>query len=73
MKVVVIKFSDYSNFDQMLDWCEKQFGGRKEIHGVYQAEMYRWCYEIIGFGLKQIYFRDERDYLFFILKWGKGS
>lgn len=69
MKVVIVKSTFGDNFDAKLDWCEKQFGKRNEVTGVYQAEMYRWCYEIIGFGLNQIYFRNEKDYLLYLMRW----
>jgi hypothetical protein len=44
----------------ILDWCKEQFGPAKPITDV----LARWSlsYSIIRF-------RDEKDYIFFMLKW----
>jgi len=65
----VILFGKNDEFKIKINWCKEYFGPGPEVVGPTQAEIYRWSYEIIGFGLKQIYFTDEQDYFLYLLKW----
>lgn len=58
-----------SEFQKRIKWCEELFGKGKEVNHITQAETYRWSYEIVGFGIKSIHFKNEQDYAFYLLRW----
>lgn len=57
-------------FNQRLKWCQDTFGPGTEVHSVIQAELHRWSYEFVGFGIVSLHFQDENDYMFYVLRWG---
>ncbi len=53
---------DTANYDEVRTWCKKQFGEEDKFPTAWS----RWQHRHED----QIYFRDERDYNWFILRWG---
>jgi hypothetical protein len=53
---------DWVHYDEVREWCTKQFGP----HPTQQDAWSRWDHRYEG----KIYFRDEKDYHWFILRWG---
>jgi len=68
MNIAIVK-GPIKNFKEQIAWCKEQFGPGVEVVGPTQAELYRWSYEIIGFGLRQIFFTNDLDYSFYVLRW----
>ena len=66
---IVIDKGRITKFKEKLDWCKECFGPGVEVVGPTQASLYRWSYEFVGFGLRQIFFRDKADYVFYTLKY----
>jgi hypothetical protein len=58
-----------NDLNQQVSWCTQNLGPGGIVHSVTQAELYRWSHEIIGFGMHQLHFRDETDYLVYVLRW----
>ena len=50
----------YQQRAEVLAWCEEQFGQRPAVSDAWT----RWYH---GMGI--LYFRDERDYIWFTLRW----
>ena len=57
------------DFQERIKWCEQMFGPTVEVVGPTQASLYRWSYEIIGMGMKQLYFNNDKDFTLYLLKW----
>ena len=53
---------DWVHYDEVREWCTKQFGPHPTQHDAWS----RWDHRYEG----KIYFRDEKDYHWFILRWG---
>lgn len=53
---------DWQHYDEVVAWCTQQFGP----HPKQQDAWSRWDHRYEG----RIYFRDEEDYLMFVLRWG---
>lgn len=53
----------------VLDWCEQQYKDVAKVHSPTTVELHRVCYDASLPGILVLYFRDERDYLFFSLRW----
>jgi hypothetical protein len=68
MNIVIVKGLP-KKFNEQLNWCKENFGLGKEVIGPTQAGLHRWSYELIGFGLRQLYFRDDSDYTLYLLRW----
>lgn len=68
MHIIISRLTD-RNFLEQIQWCAEHFGPGLEVVSPIQAELHRWSYEIIGFGIKQIYFATDEDYTFFSLRW----
>lgn len=60
----------FGNLGLRVEWCADSFGPGREVHSITQAELHRWSYERIGFGLVAFHFLDENDYMFYLLRWG---
>jgi hypothetical protein len=52
---------DWIHYDEVRKWCTEQFGP----HPTQQDAWSRWDHRYEG----RIYFRDEKDYAWFILRW----
>jgi hypothetical protein len=53
---------DWIHYDEVRKWCTEQFGP----HPTQQDAWSRWDHRYEG----KIYFRDQKDYNWFILRWG---
>lgn len=52
---------DWINYSEVSEWCRQQFGPHDEHPDAWS----RWNHVYEG----KIHFRDEKDYLMFLLKW----
>ena len=52
---------DWIHYGEVCEWCTKQFGP----HPNQQDAWSRWDHRYEG----RIYFRDEKDYVLFVLRW----
>ncbi len=52
----------YDDYDAVIAWCTEQFGPRPKRMDAWT----RWC----DIHIDRIRFRDEKDYQWFILRWG---
>ena len=52
----------YDDYNDVIAWCTEQFGPRPR----YPDAWTRWC----DIHIDRIRFRDEKDYQWFILRWG---
>lgn len=68
MKVYVINKTTFP-FKEVLKWCLQQFKDVVQIHGPINAELHRVSYDNSVTNIVVFYFRDERDYLLFCLRW----
>lgn len=55
------EFNSY-DYDSVRAWCTEQFGPHDKKPDAWS----RWDHRYEG----KIYFRDEKDYLMFVLRWG---
>jgi len=69
MNSVFLRRSKSENFQTQINWCKENFGPGPEVTSVIQAENYRWSYENVGFGIRSLHFREETDYMFYLLRW----
>lgn len=53
---------DWMHYDEVVKWCVEQFGP----HPTQQDAWSRWDHRYEG----RIYFRDQKDYNWFVLRWG---
>ena len=53
---------DWVHYNEVREWCTKQFGPHPTQHDAWS----RWDHRYEG----KIYFRDEKDCHWFILRWG---
>ena len=52
----------YDDYEEVIAWCTEHFGPRPR----YPDAWTRWC----DIHIDRIRFRDEKDYQWFILRWG---
>jgi hypothetical protein len=53
---------DWGQQTEVIKWCKQQFGPKPENPDAWS----RWCHK----SWTEIHFRDEKDYQWFILRWG---
>jgi len=53
---------DWIDYGEAMAWCAEQFGPHPRQHDAWS----RWWDRYEG----KVYFRDERDYQWFVLRWG---
>ena len=53
---------DWIDYGESMAWCAEQFGPHPRQHDAWS----RWWDRYEG----KVYFRDERDYQWFVLRWG---
>jgi len=51
----------YDDYDEVIAWCTEQFGPRPRRPDAWT----RWC----DIHIDRIRFRDEKDYMMFLLRW----
>ena len=56
-----LDWGDWKNFGAIFEWCEQQFGAHPKNPDAWS----RWY----RFGSDCIRFRDEQDYMLFLLRW----
>jgi hypothetical protein len=54
--------ADYNKVKEVREWCVEQFGPEPRHHDAWS----RWYHK----NHNRIFFRDEKDYHWFILRWG---
>lgn len=70
MKVAVLSRRKHKfNINEVLAWTKEQFEDVVLIHHPTGAELHRVCYDNKVTGVFVFYFRDEKDYVLFCLKW----
>lgn len=57
------------NIDEVLEWCKNQFEDVALVHMPTNAELHRVAYDNKVTGIFVFYFREEKDYLMFTLRW----
>ena len=50
------------NYDDVRQWCKEQFGPEPKFPDAWSRWQHRYEH--------QIFFRDEKDYVLFLLRWG---
>lgn len=69
MNVRILNRMPESDFSEQVLWCTQCLGPGREVYSVTAAELHRWSYESVGFGIRVFYFRDDADYMLYLLRW----
>lgn len=69
LNMVILRSISHRDFVQRRTWCTESFGSGVEVHSSIQAGLHRWSYELVGFGIKILYFQNNDDYMFYLLKY----
>jgi len=66
--------SYYSKQSEMYSWCLANFGSSVSGQTIQQLTdpQYRWAYTTV-FGYTHFEFRDDEDYILFVLRWVKND
>lgn len=69
-KTYVFRARKKSDLDEKLCWLSENYGKGPELTNSYLAEKYRWSYQNAGNGIYVLFFADDNDYMFYLLRWG---
>lgn len=70
VKTRVFRCRRSEELKEKLDWLAEHYGAGPELTNSYLAERHRWSYQNAGNGIYVLYFADENDYMFYLLRWG---
>ena len=70
VKTRVFRCRKKEDLDEKLRWLQENYGSGPELTNSYLAEKHRWSYQNAGNSIYVLYFNDENDYMFYLLRWG---
>jgi len=69
MNVYILREHNTKKARDIIFWCEQQFKDVVRVNSPTIAELHRVSYDNQITGLIVFYFKEERDYLMFALRW----
>ncbi len=69
MNVYILREHKTKKVQEIVSWCEQQFTDVVRVNSPTIAELHRVSYDNQITGLIVFYFKDERDYVMFALRW----
>jgi len=70
VKTRVFRARQQNELADKLHWLTENYGSGPELTNSYLADKHRWSYQNAGNGIYVLYFSDENDYMFYLLRWG---
>lgn len=70
IKTLVFRARESKILQEKLLWLKENFDIGPEITNSFLATKYRWSYQNAGNGIYVLYFSDDNDYMFYLLRWG---
>lgn len=71
VKTHVFRVKNNNDAIEKLQWLNESFGPGPELINGHLAKKYRWSFQNAGNGIYILYFVNEYDYTFYLLKWGQ--